>query len=342
MARGGVQERGSILKVNRDSYRTIWVKPSDERVIQIIDQRYLPHRFVVEDISNLEQMIAAIKDMHLRGAPLIGVAAAYGVYLTLLHAPKDKTCDDYFTRSLTQLGKSRPTAVNLQWAIAEQLRAVQSVPSLDEKIKAAFQTAQRMADQDVERCQKIGEYGLVLIEQISRKKNGTVNMLTHCNAGWLACVDWGTATAPIYRAHAKGIPVHVWVSETRPRNQGANLTAWELLEEGVPHTVIADNAAGHLMQHGMVDLVLVGTDRTTSRGDVANKIGTYLKALAAKENNIPFYVAAPSSSIDWRIHGGMNEIPIEERSPDEVKEIYRRPLRRRPQKGSHHSRREPR
>ncbi len=307
------------MKVNHISYRSIWVKPGNGRTLQIIDQRYLPHRFVIEDLTNLEQTIAAIKDMHVRGAPLIGVTAAYGVYLALLGAPKNSSLDSYLRESLARLRNARPTAVNLEWAVERQQQMIQPFESIEEKIKAALQTANQMADQDVETCQKIGNHGLKLIEQIHQKKNGAVNILTHCNAGWLACVDWGTATAPIYKAFGKGIPVHVWVSETRPRNQGASLTAWELLMQGIPHTVIADNAVGHLMQRGMVDLVMVGTDRTTSYGDVANKIGTYLKALAAKEHNIPFYVALPSSSIDWTIRDGVGEIPIEERSSDEVK-----------------------
>ena len=306
------------MNVNQVSYRTIWVKPNDPSVIQIIDQRHLPHEFVIENISSLEGMIRAIKDMHVRGAPLIGVAAAYGVYLAL----REKRNNQEFEKAIQKLRQSRPTAVNLEWAIQRQLKAIANRSSHEEKIQTAFQMANQMADEDVQICQQIGEHGLTLIENISRQKKGKpVQILTHCNAGWLACVDWGTATAPIYKAFNQGIKVHVWVSETRPRNQGASLTAWELFQQGIPHTVIVDNAAGHLIQHGMVDLVIVGTDRTTSYGDVANKIGTYLKALAAKENNIPFYVAAPSSSIDWQIKDGTNEIPIEERSPDEVKYI---------------------
>ncbi len=302
------------MKANKIPYRTIWVKPNHPDIIQIIDQRLLPHQFVIEGISKLEEMVRAIKDMHVRGAPLIGVAAAYGVYLAL----KEKNFDE----SIQKLCAPRPTAVNLEWAVQRQLKAISKTSLMDEKIKIAFETANQMADEDVEICQKIGEHGLKLIEEISCQKKGKpVQIMTHCNAGWLACVDWGTATAPIYKAFNKHIPLHVWVSETRPRNQGANLTAWELLEQGVPHTVIADNAAGHLMQHEMVDMVIVGTDRTTSYGDVANKIGTYLKALAARENKIPFYVAAPSSSIDWTIQDGVKEIPIEERSQDEVKYI---------------------
>ncbi len=306
------------MNVNQVPHRTIWIKPGNPRTIQVIDQRFLPHQFVIEDLTNLEETIRAIKDMHVRGAPLIGVTAAYGVYLALLHAPKTNF-ESYFKEAMERLQNARPTAVNLAWAVSEQLRATQSAQSIEEKTKIAFARAGEIADQDVETCRRIGEYGLALIEQIYRKKKSTVNILTHCNAGWLACVDWGTQTAPIYQAFAKQIPVHVWVSETRPRNQGANLTAWELSEENVPHTVIADNTAGHLIQRGMVDLVLVGTDRTTAFGDVANKIGTYLKALAAKEHGVPFYVALPASSIDWEIEDALREIPIEERNSDEVK-----------------------
>lgn len=310
------------MNVNQIPYRTIWPKRGSPHVIQIIDQRYLPHQFMIEDLTHLDETIRAIKDMHVRGAPLIGVTAAYGVYLALLHAPKNSSFDSYLNEALWKLRQARPTAVNLEWAVEEQRRVIDSVKSIDEKIKIAFEKANQMANSDVTTCEKIGEYGYRIIEQISRVKKGkVVNILTHCNAGWLACVDWGTATAPIYKAFGKKIALHVWVSETRPRNQGSSLTAWELSQQRVPHTVIADNAAGHLMQHGMVDLVIVGTDRTTSYGDVANKIGTYLKAVAAKENNIPFYVAVPSSSIDWKIKDAIKDIPIEERSADEVKSI---------------------
>ena len=294
-------------------YRTIWLKPDDGRVVQLIDQRALPHRFVVEDVKTVEQMATAIRDMHVRGAPLIGTAAAYGMYLAMLAEMEPNA-------AAALLRATRPTAVNLAWAAERQLAAIARGATATEKISCARETAEAIADEDVKHCRQIGLHGLELIEQVSRRKNGQpVNVLTHCNAGWLACIDYGTATAPIYAAHDRGVPVHVWVDETRPRNQGAKLTAWELGEHGVPHTVIADNAGGHLMQRGQVDLVLVGTDRTTYTGDVANKIGTYLKALAAKDNGVPFYVALPSSSFDWTMRDGLAEIPIEERGAEEVK-----------------------
>ena len=294
-------------------YRTIWLKPNDGRVVQLIDQRALPHRFVVEDITTVEQMATAIREMHVRGAPLIGAAAAYGMYLAMLAEMEPNA-------AALLLRATRPTAVNLGWAIERQLAAIAGGATVTEQILRAREAAETIADEDAEHCRQIGQHGLELIEQVARRKNGQpVNVLTHCNAGWLACVDYGTATAPIYAAHDRGIPIHVWVDETRPRNQGAKLTAWELGEHGVPHTVIADNAGGHLMQRGEVDLVLVGTDRTTYTGDVANKIGTYPKALAAEDNAVPFYVALPSSSFDWTMRDGVAEIPIEERGAEEVK-----------------------
>ena len=256
-------------------------------------------------------MANAIREMHVRGAGLIGAAAGYGMYLA--------TFEPDLMAAAEKLKATRPTAVNLAWAIERQLRNIGAAKTLEEKRSAAFRTAQEIADEDAEHCRKIGEHGVELIRQMSEKKGGApVNLLTHCNAGWLAFVDHGSATSPIYAAHDAGIPVHVWVDETRPRNQGSKLTAWELGEHGVPHTVIADNAGGHLMQHGKVDAVMVGTDRTTYTGDVANKIGTYLKALAAKDNGVPFYVALPSSSFDWKIRDGVKEIPIEERGAEEV------------------------
>jgi len=303
------------MNVGGRHYRTIWLKPDDERVVQLIDQRALPHRFVVEEVQTVEQMATAIRDMHVRGAPLIGTAAAFGMYLAIL-AEKD------LNSAATLLRATRPTAVNLAWAIERQLAAIAKGATATETIACARATAEAIADEDAEHCRQIGLHGLELIEQIANRKNGQpVNVLTHCNAGWLACVDYGTATAPIYAAHDGGIPMHVWVDETRPRNQGAKLTAWELGEHGVPHTIIADNAGGHLMQHGEVDLVIVGTDRTTFTGDVANKIGTYLKALAAKDNGVPFYVALPSSTFDWTMRDGVAEIPIEERGAEEVKHV---------------------
>jgi methylthioribose-1-phosphate isomerase len=310
------------MKVNNTPYRTIWVKQGDPATIQIIDQRYLPHQFVIADVTNLNETVSAVKDMQVRGAPLIGVTAAYGIYLALLKAPRGQNVEKHLEESARKLRSARPTAINLSWAIERQIKAIAQVNSIGGKIKKALETANQMADEDVETCRKIGEHGLKLIETISRKKRGkAVQVLTHCNAGWLACVDWGTATAPIYQAFNQGIPIHIWVSETRPRNQGASLTAWELAQHGVSHTVIVDNAAGHLMQRRMVDLVLVGTDRTTSFGDMTNKIGTYLKALAAKDNHIPFYAAVPSSSIDWKVQNSFDEIPIEERNAEEVTSI---------------------
>jgi methylthioribose-1-phosphate isomerase len=293
-------------------YRTIWLKPQEERVVQLIDQRALPHQFVVEEVTTVEQMAAAIREMHVRGAGLIGAAAGYGMYLATLAEIEPAA-------AAALLLATRPTAVNLGWALERQLRRIATGTSPEEKIAFARETAEAIANEDAEHCRQIGVHGRELIEQIARQKNGErVNVLTHCNAGWLAFVDYGSATAPIYAAHDLGVPVHVWVDETRPRNQGSKLTAWELGEHGVPHTVIADNSGGHLMQRGKVDLVLVGTDRTTYTGDVANKIGTYLKALAARDNGVPFYVALPSSSFDWKMRDGLAEIPIEERAAQEV------------------------
>ncbi len=311
------------MNVDGKHYRTIWLKEGDPATVQIIDQRHLPHAFAIEDIATVEDMARAIKDMHVRGAGLIGAAAGYGMMIAALSAPRDS--EAAFTAAVTAAGDrlqaTRPTAVNLEWAAARQLAAIAAAPAVDAKIEAACTTAEAIADEDADACRRIGEHGVALIEAISREKGGPVNVLTHCNAGWLAFVDYGTATAPIYAAHDRGIEVHVWVDETRPRNQGARLTAWELLQHGVPHTVIADNVGGHLMQHGMVDLVLVGTDRTTYTGDVGNKIGTYLKALAARDNGVPFYVALPSSSFDWARRDGLREIPIEQRGGDEVTSI---------------------
>ena len=265
-------------------------------------------------------MVTAIREMHVRGAGLIGASAGYGMYLAALGAASRGSFDEHMTSAADQLSATRPTAVNLSWAIYRQLQTIAKGKTVDEKVALALRTADAIADEDVEHCRMIGQHGLGLIQQIAETKgNKTVNVLTHCNAGWLAFVDYGSATAPLYAGHEAGLPLHVWVTETRPRNQGSKLTAWELGEHGVPHTVIADSAAGHLMQRGEVDLVIVGTDRTTYTGDVANKIGTYLEALAAKANNVPFYVALPSSSIDWKMRDGLKEIPIEERGADEVK-----------------------
>lgn len=311
------------MNVHGQHYRTIWLRPDDPTVVQIIDQRHLPFRFVIEDLRTVEEVATAIKDMHVRGAGLIGATAGYGMYIAALTAPR--TSLEAFRAALhtaaARLKATRPTAVNLAWAVDRQLAAIAAAgDDIEAQIEAAQRTAQEIADEDAEFCRRIGEHGVRLIEEIAARKGGEpVNVLTHCNAGWLAFVDYGTATAPIYAAHDRGVPVHVWVDETRPRNQGARLTAWELGQHGVPHTVIVDNVGGHLMQHGMVDLVIVGSDRTTYTGDVANKIGTYLKALAARDNGVPFYVALPSSTIDWEMRDGLAEIPIEERDATEVR-----------------------
>ncbi|MBC8495509.1 S-methyl-5-thioribose-1-phosphate isomerase [archaeon] len=308
------------MKVDGKHHRTIWLKESDKETVQIIDQRNLPHEFIIEDLKTVEDMIVAIKDMHVRGAGLIGAAAGYGMYIAALEAYKSDSFDKTLQMLADKLIATRPTATNLSWAVKRQIKEMNKYGSTKEKVEAALKTAKEIADEDAEFCKSIGEHGSKIIEDISKQKNGKpVNILTHCNAGWLAFVDYGTATAPIYEAFNKGIKVHVWVDETRPRNQGARLTAWELEQHKVPFTVIADNVGGHLMQHSMVDMCIVGTDRTTYTGDVANKVGTYLKALAAKDNNIPFYVALPSSTFDWNMRNGVKEIPIEQRGNEEVK-----------------------
>ncbi len=301
------------MKVNGKHFRTIWLKEEQEETVQIIDQRNLPHEFIIEDLNSIEETAKAIKEMHVRGAPLIGATAGFGMYLAALQGIDLETAGK-------QLIATRPTAIDLELAVKKQLKATKKSETKEEKIEITLNTAKNIADESAEQCRMIGEHGVKIIKEISKEKNSTVNILTHCNAGWLACVDYGTATSPIYKAFDEGIDVHVWVDETRPRNQGARLTAWELLQQEVPHTIIVDNLGGHLMQKGLVDLCIVGTDRTTYTGDVANKIGTYLKALAAKDNGIPFYVALPSNTIDWNLREG-NEIPIEERNPDEVKFI---------------------
>ena len=307
------------MKVDGQHFRTIWLHPTNERVVQLIDQRFLQHRFVVEEVSTVEQMADAIRQMHVRGAGLIGASAGYGMYLAVIEAAKTNSFDQHLASAAARLKATRPTAVNLAWAIERQLTGMAKAKTAREKIELALRTAREIAAEDEENCRMIGQHGLNLIEEIARAKNGKpVNILTHCNAGWLAFVDYGSALAPVYAAHDRGLPVHVWVDETRPRSQGSKLTAWELGQHGVPHTIIADGAGGHLMQRGAVDLVMVGSDRTTCAGDVANKIGTYLKALAAKDNNVPFYVALPSSSFDWAIRDG-SEIPIEERGAEELK-----------------------
>jgi methylthioribose-1-phosphate isomerase len=299
------------MQVDGNAYRTIW-RSRDETRVAIIDQTRLPHEFVTIELTTLADAASAIKDMKVRGAPLIGVAAAYGLALALRSDASDQALD----AACTVLAATRPTAVNLAWALEVMRQTLKSL-SPDRRAVAAFDRAAEIAEEDVALCGAIGDHGLKLIAEIAARKNGApVNILTHCNAGWLATVDWGTATAPIYKAHEAGLPVHVFVDETRPRNQGASLTAWELGQHGISHRVIVDNAGGHFMQHGEVDLVIVGTDRTTAAGDVCNKIGTYLKALAAK--GVPFYVAAPSPSIDFALSDGVKEIPIEERSEREV------------------------
>ena len=311
------------MNVHGRHYRTIWLRPGDGRTVEIIDQRALPHRFVIEKITTVTQMAAAISEMHVRGAGLIGASAGWGMYLAALAIfsnARSRTADARLAEAAALLKSTRPTAVNLAWAVDRQLAAIARGSTSRAKISIARETAALIADEDAAACRAIGGHGLPLIRRISQRKLGApVNVLTHCNAGWLAFVDHGSATAPIYAAHDAGIAVHVWVDETRPRSQGAKLTAWELGQHGVPHTIIADNTGGHLMQRGMVDMVITGTDRTTRTGDVANKIGTYLKALAARDNRIPFYVALPSSSFDWKMRDGLLEIPIEERGSEEVK-----------------------
>ncbi len=317
------------MMVNGQRYRTVWLSEEDGRVVQIIDQRKLPFEFEIEDLPTVEAVATAIRDMHVRGAGCIGGTAGYGMYVAALEAANAPDFKEALETKAKQLVETRPTAVNLKWAVDRQLAAILGTDGdVEEQILVAKETALAIADEDADWCRRIGEHGLKLIEAIAATKapGEPVNVLTHCNAGWLAFVDFGSATAPIYAAHDAGIPIHVWVDETRPRNQGARLTAWELGGHGVLHTVIADNVGGHLMQHGMVDLVITGTDRTTRAGDVANKIGTYLKALAAKDNGVPFYVALPSSTIDWAIRDGVKEIPIEQRDATEVTEISGLPI----------------
>ncbi len=309
------------MNVEGKHYRTIWVKDKDDKVVQIIDQRALPHKFVIEDLKTVDDVAVAIKEMHVRGAGLIGATAGFGMYIAALEAPEE-SFNEAVKASGEKLKATRPTAVNLAGGVERQLKAMEKGKGKEEKVKIAFEEAKKIADEDSEFCKRLGEHGLKIIEELSKKKKGeTVNILTHCNAGWLAFVDYGSATAPIYAAFDKGIKVHVWVDETRPRNQGARLTAWELGQHGVQHTIIPDNVGGHLMQHDLVDMCIVGADRTTFTGDVANKIGTYLKALAAKDNNVPFYVALPSSSFDWTMRDGVKEIPVEQRDGEEVKYI---------------------
>ena len=300
------------MKIENKSYRTIWF---ENNVVKIIDQTKLPHKFIIKNLKTVKDAINAIKTMEVRGAPLIGATAAYGLVLSII----EKNDLSFLNKSSEDLIASRPTAINLKWAVDRIMKKLSSVNNKD-ILKLALDEAKNIVEEDVSFCKNIGLNGLKIIEEISIKKKDTVNILTHCNAGWLATIDWGTATSPIYHAHQKGLKVHVWVDETRPRNQGANLTSYELNEEGVPNTVITDNAGGILMQRGQVDMCIVGTDRTLSNGDVCNKIGTYLKALAAKDNNVPFYVALPSSTIDWNIKDH-KKIPIEERNSEELSHV---------------------
>ncbi|TAN81632.1 MAG: S-methyl-5-thioribose-1-phosphate isomerase [Gallionella sp.] len=303
------------MKVKNISFRTIW-PTADNTAVEIIDQTKLPHIFTTLRLDTMRDAERAIREMQVRGAPLIGVTAAYGVALAM----RDHASDAALAATCSVLLASRPTAVNLRWGV-EKMRDFLAPLAESERAVAAWQEAARIADEDVAINAAIGKYGCDIIRAIHQKKGGMVNILTHCNAGWLATVDWGTALAPVYTAFDAGIPLHVWVDETRPRNQGASLTAWELGQHGVPHTVIADNTGGHLMQHGMVDMAIVGCDRVTARGDVCNKIGTYLKALAAHDNGVPFYVALPTPTIDWTLRDGVKEIPIEERAAEEVTHI---------------------
>ena len=300
------------MLINGKAYRTIWF---EKNIIKIIDQTKLPHQFIVKNLRTVKDSIKAIKTMEVRGAPLIGATAAYGLVLSII----EKNDQSFLRESSDSLIASRPTAINLKWAVDRMMKKLSGVNN-NEILKIALEEAKTITEEDVNFCKNIGLNGLKIIEDVARKKKDTVNILTHCNAGWLATIDWGTATSPIYHAHQKGIKVHIWVDETRPRNQGANLTSYELNEEGISNTIIADNTGGILMQRGQVDMCIVGTDRTLSTGDVCNKIGTYLKALAARDNNVPFYVAVPSSTIDWKIKD-FKEIPIEERDPKELSHI---------------------
>lgn len=313
------------MNIDGKAWRTIWLEPGG-RSIGVIDQTQLPHRFTTRSIASCDAAAEVIRTMVVRGAPLIGVTGAYGLMLALQADPRDAS----LTAAFEQLNATRPTAINLRWALERVRDRVALLPE-SERAEAAKQEAAAIADDDVAMCEAIGEHGLRIFQELAaarpaERQGQPLNVLTHCNAGWLATVDWGTALAPIYKAHRAGMNIHVWVDETRPRNQGASLTAFELGKEGVPHTVIVDNAGGHLMQHGQVDAVIVGTDRTTRRGDVCNKIGTYLKALAARDNGVPFYVALPASTIDWTIDDGVAEIPIEARSAAEVTAIQGRVL----------------
>jgi methylthioribose-1-phosphate isomerase len=310
------------MKIGNQYYQSIWIDKNDPSVVKVIDQKKLPFFFEIKDLGTVDDVYAAIEDMTVRGAPLIGAAGAFGIYLATLEINTHTNVRDHLANAARYLISCRPTAVNLAWAVNYSTGKLKHDLSPETLMKIALDTALEICEMENANCRQIGEHGLKLLEAISMKKNGEpVNILTHCNAGWLACIDFGTATAPIYLAHEKGIPIHVWVDETRPRNQGAKLTAYELGQNGVPHTLIPDNSGGHLMQHKQVDIVIVGADRTTRSGDVANKTGTYLKALAAFDNNIPFYSAFPSTTIDFNINDGITEIPIEQRDQEEVTNI---------------------
>tara|TARA_Y100001970_G_scaffold188083_1_gene228777 strand:- start:434 stop:1504 length:1071 start_codon:yes stop_codon:yes gene_type:complete len=300
------------MKINNKSFRTIWF---ENNIVKIIDQTKLPHQFIIKDLKSVKDSINAIKTMEVRGAPLIGATAAFGLVLAII----EKNDQSFLKKSSEDLINSRPTAINLKWAVDRMMKKLSRVNS-QEILNIAIKEAKNICEEDVGFCKNIGLNGLKIIEEIYKNKKDTVNILTHCNAGWLATIDWGTATSPIYHAHKKGIKVHVWVDETRPRNQGANLTSFELNEEGISNTIIADNTGGILMQRGEVDMCITGTDRTLSNGDVANKVGTYLKALAAHDNKVPFYVALPSSTIDWKIKNS-KDIPIEERNSEELSHV---------------------
>ena len=313
------------MLINGKHYRTIWLEDNGMPVVKTINQLLLPHKFEIAELKTSGEICNAISSMLLRGAPLIGVAAAYGIYLACFESKNAKNINEFNSIILKKTGEiksTRPTAVNLSNAINNSLKRINNQETIPGKINAAIDFANELAEYEVDSCKQIGKYGLQILKDLRKsKKNEVINILTHCNAGWLACIDYGTATAPIYFTKENGIKVHVWVEETRPRNQGASLTAWEFGENNIPHTIITDNAGGYVMQKGLVDIVIVGSDRTTLAGDVCNKIGTYKTALAAKDNNIPFYVALPVTSFDFSIKDGLKEIPIEERNPDEVKYI---------------------
>ena len=310
------------MLVNGKPYQTIWIDENDPCAIRFINQQYLPFRFIIDELHTSKDSYIAIHEMKVRGAPLIGVTAAFGIYLSAIESKKTAHPKEYVLSFAARLSKARPTAVNLENAINRQLNAIRTVEDPEYLVRITLGISLKIMEEEKENCRQIGLNGLPLIEKISDSKHHeAVNILTHCNAGWLACIDYGTATAPVYFAHDKGIPVHVWIDETRPRNQGSRLTAWEMRQHGVPHTVIVDNAGGHLMQSGSVDIVIVGSDRTTKTGFVTNKIGTYLKALSAYDNHIPFYVALPSSSIDPKIRDPYKDIPIEQRDDNEVRFI---------------------